>query len=158
MCTDCGRLALVGREEGGCLRQTARKGGEKDAEFYFLRQMEDGELLEDPEDEKLRDGTEDYVLCPVCGAVAPQADSRFQRPCEHDPAGYVNVRHVARTKQGEARCPACGFGGFRRFYLGAEAATAVLGTQLFEQLPGEEVVVAEAAPAQGKRNIFAAVP
>jgi superfamily II DNA/RNA helicase len=160
VCTDCGRLAVVGREEGGCLKQTARKGGEKDAEFYFLRQTEDGELLEDPEDEeeKFKDGTEDYVLCPKCGAIAPAADSKFQRLCEHDPSGYVKVRHVARSKQGETRCPACGFGSFRRFYLGAEAATAVLGTQLFEQLPGEEVVVAEAAPVQGKRNIFTSVP
>ncbi len=65
---------------------------------------------------------------------------------------------MTRTKQGEARHPACGFGSFRRFYLGAEAATAVLGTQLFEQLPSEEIVVTEAAPAQGKRNIFAPVP
>ena len=43
VCTDCGRLAVVGREEGGYLKQTARKGGEKDAEFYYLRQTEDGE-------------------------------------------------------------------------------------------------------------------
>ncbi|USF27649.1 ATP-dependent RNA helicase RhlB [Firmicutes bacterium ASF500] len=160
VCTDCGRLAVVGRTEGGYLRHTARKGGETNAEFYCLREDADGELLEDPEDEEERsqDGTEDYVLCPECGAIAPQADSRFQRPCEHDPAGYVKVRHVVLTKQGTARCPACGFGSFRRFYLGAEAATAVLGTQLFEQLPSEEIVVTETAPAPGRRNIFAPVP
>lgn len=146
---------------GGRLSQTDRpEGGGKDAEFYYLRQTEDGELLEDPEDgeEKFKDGTEDYVLCPKCGVIAPEADSRFQRPCEHDPAGYVKVRHVVRTAQGTARCPACGFGSFRRFYLGAEAATAVLGTQLYEQLPSEEVVVTEAAPAPVRRNVFAAAP
>lgn len=161
VCTDCGRLAVVGKTEGGCLKHTARKGGEDDAEFYYLRNADDGELLEDPEDESeaSKDGTEDHVLCPECGAVAPQADSRFQTPCGHDPAGYVKVRHVEKTKQGAAKCPACGFGSFRRFYLGAEAATAVLGTQLFEQLPSEEIVVTEATPAQaGRRNIFAPVP
>ena len=156
VCTDCGRMAVVGREEGGYLKQTARKGGEKDAEFYCLRENTDGELLEDPEEED--DGTEDYVLCPVCGAIAPQVDSRFQQPCEDDSAGYVKIRHVRRTKQGTAKCPACGFGSFRRFYLGAEAATAVLGTQLFEQLPSEEVMVTEAAPAQQRRSLFASVP
>ena len=158
VCTDCGRLAVAGREEGGYLKQVARKGGEDDAELYCLREDADGELLEDPEEEKFQDGTENYLLCPECGAVTPQADSKFQKPCEHDPAGYVKVRHVVRTKQGEARCPACGFGSFRRFYLGAEAATAVLGTQLYEQLPSEEILVAEETPAQGKRNIFAPVP
>lgn len=158
VCTDCGRLAVVGRTEGGYLKHTARKGGENDAEFYCLREDADGELLEDPEDEEAENGTEDYVLCPECGAIAPQADSRFQRPCEHDPAGYRKVRHVVLGKQGIARCPACGFGSFRRFYLGAEAATAVLGTQLFEQLPSEEIVVTETAPVPGRRNIFAPTP
>ena len=160
VCTDCGRLAVVGREEGGYLKQTARKGGEKDAEFYYLRQTEDGELLEDPEDEdeKFRDGTEDHVLCPECGAIAPQADSKFQKPCEHDPAGYVKVRNVVRKARGEAQCPACGFGSLRRFYLGAEAATSVLGTQLFEQLPSEEIVVIETASAPARRSVFAAAP
>lgn len=150
----------MGQEEGGYLKHTARKGGENDAEFYCLREDTDGELLEDPEDGEERDenGTEDYVLCPECGAIAPQADSRFQQPCEHDPAGYVKVRHVLKTKQGSAKCPICGFGSFRRFYLGAEAATAVLGTQLFEQLPSEEIIVTEAAPAQGRWNIFASAP
>lgn len=158
VCTDCGRLAVVGKTAGNCLEHTARRGSGDDAEFYCLRDDADGELLEDPEDEKAQDGTEDYVLCSECGAIAPQADSKFQRPCEHDPAGYAKVRHIVKTKQGAAKCPACGFGSFRRFYLGAEAATAVLGTQLFEQLPSEEIVVTESTPAQGRRNIFAPVP
>ena len=160
VCTDCGRLAVVGKTVGGCLRHTARKGGEDDAEFYYLREDTDGELLEDPEEENKsdKDGMEDYVLCSECGAIAPQADSKFQKPCGHAPAGYVKVRHVGRTKQGAAKCPACGFGSFRRFYLGAEAATAVLGTQLFEQLPSEELVVTETTSALGRRNIFAPVP
>lgn len=158
VCTDCGRLAVAGKTVGSYLKHTARKGGEDDAEFYYLRDTADGELLEDPEDEAFRDGMEDYILCPECGAIAPQADSKFQKPCKHDSTGYVKVRHVAKTKQGIAKCPACGFGSFRRFYLGAEAATAVLGTQLFEQLPSEELVVIETTSAQGRRNIFAPVP
>lgn len=158
VCTDCGRLAVAGREEGGYLKQIARKGGEDDAEFYCLREDADGELLEDPEDEKFNNGTEDYVLCPVCGAITPQADSRFQRPCAHNPTGYVKVRRVTQTKQGTARCPACAFGSFRRFYLGAEAATAVLGTQLYEQLPSEEVVVTETAPSPVRRSVFSSAP
>ena len=45
-----------------------------------------------------------------------------------------------------------------RSYLGAEAATSVLGTQLFEQLPSEEIVVIETASAPARRSVFAAAP
>ncbi|CAN4036084.1 Putative regulatory protein EP146_15640, partial [Dysosmobacter welbionis] len=39
-----------------------------------------------------------------------------------------------------------------------EAATAVLGTELFEQLPSEEVTVTEASAVPAKRSVFAKVP
>ena len=57
-----------------------------------------------------------------------------------------------------AKCPACGFGSFRRFYLGSEAATAVLGTELFEQLPSEEVIIPEASQVQTRRSVFSKAP
>jgi rod shape-determining protein MreB len=47
---------------------------------------------------------------------------------------------VNRTKTKKAaKCPACGRGEFRAFYLGNSAATSVLGTELFEQLPTKTV-------------------
>ena len=42
---------MVGREEGGYLKQTAHRDRDIEAEFYCLRKSTDGELLEDPEDE-----------------------------------------------------------------------------------------------------------
>ena len=77
---------------------------------------------------------------------------------EHSRLNYRKLRKIEQHKNHVARCPACGFGSFRRFYLGSEAATAVLGTELFEQLPNEEVTIASALKENqnsGRRSIFA---
>ena len=61
--------------------------------------------------------------------------------CEHDRSKYLYVTKCPLSKASEspsAKCIACGFGQLRRFYLGSEAATAVLGTELYEQLPEKE--------------------
>ena len=162
VCTDCGRMAIVGREEGGFLRQSARKGIEDHADFYYLKDSADGVLIEDESAENSTDdGTNDYVICPVCGAISTEADTKFKALCEHDAAHYLKIRKVTTNKSNIAKCPACGFGSFRRFYLGSTAATAVLGTELFEQLPSEEVVITEAADTQSspvRRSIFAKEP
>ena len=68
------------------------------------------------------------------------------------------MRRAKRKAGKPATCPACGFGTFRRFYLGSEAATAVLGTELFEQLPSEEIIVTESSHAQMRQSVFAKAP
>lgn len=73
VCTDCGRMAIVGREEGGFLRQSARKGIEDHADFYYLKDSADGVLIEDESaEDSTDDGTNDYVICPVCGAISTE--------------------------------------------------------------------------------------
>ena len=162
ICTDCGRIAIVGRTENGFLRHYARQFHPDDAEYYFVKSGSDGELFDEPETEaddvKPDDGSNDYLICPVCGAICTEADAKYTRPCEHSSDSYVKLRQVEQTKSGVSKCPACGFGSFRRFYLGSEAATAVLGTELFEQLPSEEVtIVADSTPA-ARKSIFATKP
>ena len=157
ICSDCGRMAIVGKTDksGGRFRQFARQGKEDEAEYYLLRAASDGELFEDEEEEERKDdGSHDFAVCPICGAISTEADLQFETPCEHDRAGYIKLRLVDRTKSGSTKCPACGFGSFRRFYLGSEAATAVLGTELFEQLPTEDVIEAAEAP-KAAGGIFA---
>lgn len=159
VCTDCGRVAIVGKEDSGYLKQFARKFAFDDTDYYLLKKSSDGELIEDTDDldeEAVNDdGMNSYLVCPVCAAVCTEADAKFEKPCEHDPSNYVKVYKIQKTKSGTARCPACGFGSFRRFYLGSEAATAVLGTELFEQLPSEEVVVQFESKPSPRKSIFA---
>lgn len=150
ICDDCGRMAVAGKTEDGKLLQYARQGRKDDTEYYLLRDDTDGELFEDEEteldDRKEDDGSHDFAICPACGAISTEADLKYETPCEHEASQYVKVRLVDQTPSGRTRCPACGFGSLRRFYLGSEAATAVLGTELFEQLPAEEVTEVDEGP------------
>lgn len=160
VCSDCGRLAVAGKTENGRLRPFARQGRNDGTEYYLLRSEADGELFhEEPGEEDGRseedDGSHDYVLCPTCAAISTEADLHFEAPCEHDPSRYVRVRLVDQTESGQARCPACGFGSFRRFYVGSEAATAVLATELFEQMPTETVTEVAGAKAAVGGGLFA---
>ena len=164
VCTDCGRMAVVGKEERGFLRQYARQGNNS-TEYYCLIEEQDGEALEDDDvldgdtDHEMDDGALNFVLCPVCGAIATQADAKISPMCSHDMAKWKKVRKVKRQKNGDPKCPACGFGRFRRFYLGGEAATSVLGTELFEQLPREDVFILPTAEGDtSRRSIFAKAP
>lgn len=162
LCQDCGRLALVGREEDGYLRQVARKtdSDPKECEYYLLWENTEEEIVFDDEDsDPIGDSKEmDFVVCANCGKISGKGDWRFGNICDCEKPEYIPVRQVDRTKEKKiARCPACGTGTFRAFYLGSEAATAVLGTELFEQLPSKKMFSVEknAAPAGISRFGFA---
>lgn len=157
VCTDCGRIAIVGQIDGEYLRPSARKGMEDSADFFYLRDNADESMLDEAENDE-DDGENDFIICPVCGAISTEADAKFKPLCHHNEAHYRKLRKINMSKNHAAKCPACGFGSFRRFYVGSEAATAVLGTELFEQLPNEEVIVE--APTNrptttGRRSLFA---
>lgn len=168
VCTDCGRLAIVGKEdENGYFKQVARKtdSDPKECEFYLLDDGSLGSDTFDNEDENEGDDDNiseenDYVICPVCGRLASKGDLRFGKICDCDVNMYVPLKKVKRTKTGIAKCAACGFGSLRAFYLGNDAATAVLGTELYEQLPDEEIVQNQAAQTTsekpGEFNLFTA--
>lgn len=152
VCTDCGRIAIVGREEAGYLKQSARQGEDDNAEYYYICEEADGDLLD--QEEKEGNEAEDYSVCPICGALSTEADLRFKSPCGHNSQELIRLRKVKKEPRG-GMCPSCGFGTFRRFYLGSEAATAVLGTELFEQLPCEEIeAVPENASGKMKQSVF----
>lgn len=146
ICQDCGRIALVGKNECGQYRQVSRKSEQdpNDCEFFLL--WDDATLedmsIEDAEGEALEDqGENDFVICTQCGKMGSKADVVLGSICDCKNAEYTHLKRVNRTKGKKiAKCPACGYGSFRSFYLGSDAATAVLCTELFEQLPDAEVI------------------
>lgn len=154
VCQDCGRIALVGKMDHGQYRQVARKTEQdpNDCDFFLL--WDDPSLkdmsMEDAEDEELEEhGENDFVICAQCGAMGTKADITLFNICDCENPQYIPLKRVNRTKEKKiAKCPACGYGRFRSFYLGSDAATAVLCTELFEQLPEGEVVAPKEYPPE----------
>ena len=161
ICQDCGRLALVG-QAGEYLTQVARKTDSDPNECdYFLVWDDEEERIvfydeQQDEDEAQATDESDYVVCACCGKIDGKANLQFGNICDCENPEYIHIKRVNRTKAGNtARCPACGHGEFRAFYLGNEAATSVLGTELFEQLPTKVVTARPAEEAAQRPARFA---
>lgn len=152
ICSHCGRLAVTGIIEAGKLEQHAAVVGDDKAEYYVIKDPEDRDWY-NAEDGTEGNEEEDYLLCSVCGACGSDHGDEKKYPCDHPKDAFVRMHHVRKTDAGRAKCPACSNGSIRRFYLGSDAATAVLGTELFEQLPDQEVIV-QAAEPERKKGVF----
>lgn len=161
-CDDCGRIAVVGREKYGYL-EFPLNSYDKETEYYLICSENDDGIIFNEEDEASADagsdsiGKDDYVLCAKCGAI-------IHRSLEDDIAcscGVENHVRVIKANKGLARqdgkCPSCSFGRLKSFYLGYDAATAVLGTSLFEELPEtEKVLHSKKTMSAPRRGLFEA--
>lgn len=142
ICSHCGRTAIVGTSDDDTLHQVQKQWD--NAEYYILKENEAEELMDEDGTEDVEDadkGENDYVLCPICARIDTAMNVQLEGLCEHDRSKYLYVTKCPPSKTSEspsAKCIACGFGRLRRFYLGSEAVTAVLGTELYEQLPEKE--------------------
>lgn len=132
VCDDCGKIAVVGKVVDGFL-VSGNKLQEDDIEYYSIDKQDydsnDTEISKDA-----------YVICAKCGAVV-HASIKNNIKCNCGSQYYVRVLKAKKTDSGKAKCPHCSFGEFKTFYTGSNAATAVLGTSLFEKLPENEVLL-----------------
>ena len=162
VCQDCGRLALVG-QAGEYLTQVARKTDRdpNECDYFLLWDGDEQQIVfddeqQDDEEEVIATDESDYVVCACCGKIDGKSNLRFGNICECENPDYIHIKRVNRTKTGNtAKCPACGHGEFRAFYLGNEAATSVLGTELFEQLPTKTVTAKPADEGAARPGRFA---
>lgn len=139
ICDTCGHYSLVGKNDGEKL-ETA---GRFDPYIrYFYPYKRDADFIEDEEDEgtKKRDN-KIYVLCLKCGAIAEKA-LNVSAPCDCGEEYLCQFRAKVfdLEKNRGPRCGHCADGHYERFYLGNDAATAVLATALYEELPESEYV------------------
>ena len=156
VCDDCGRIAVVGKEIDGKL-EFANGSYDRDIEYYMIRGNRDLEIESDEDDEDETEGIEknDYILCSKCGAVIHES-LKSDPPCTCGTEYYVKIRKAKKSKaRGEGKCPSCNFGVFKTFYLSYDAATAVLGTSLFEELPeSEKVLKSQKKDTAAKKSLF----
>ena len=157
VCSDCGRLAVIGKETGGKLTQSARRPGvnsNKEISYYMISDSNFDDLFTSDNDEEYEEqsadqsepGANDYVICPRCQAIAHRSSLLAGPICDCEDTEYVNIVKIPVSKAGNSKCPVCGFGNMRSFYLGYDSATSVLGTQLYEQLPDEEIEIQQEQP------------
>lgn len=135
-CNNCNALFVIAEQnEGGILVQRSKASDEYSPEVYLLN----GEF--DDEDESIEDDIT-YQLCSKCGAIK-HASSTSGLQCGHEKK-YINklikVKEAGKTLH---KCPCCHSQNGQRsiirpYYLGAEAATAVIATALYNELPGSE--------------------
>ena len=134
VCETCGRLSVLGLEKDGFLKQS------RESYNAFTPRRAD-ELFDIGEpDEETGCGENDYILCPNCGAMSSEADIRFGNKMCNCKCEYIHVTESERTESGKPKCPACEFGMITPIINGANAATSVLATELFEQLPDSKII------------------
>lgn len=159
LCTDCGRLAIVGKITDGHITQASSRSYEDGVDYFFVKDRGDSTWFEDEDGEEKSVDELDFVVCSKCGACVGEVRNQQKMPCEHDISDLFRVHQAKRTASGSYKCPACDFGDFTRFYLGNEAATSVLATTLYEQLPEYEEKFAPQTNQPVKKSIFGnAVP
>lgn len=151
VCQGCGHIAIVGVvDRAGVVCQSNGKGDDKNIEYFYIKDKEENNDVWFDES----DGENDYVICGTCGKKGTKADNEIEKMCECDPANYIQVRTIDEKNKEKDLCPGCGLSNFRRFYLGNEAATAVLGTELYEQLPYEKVEIIESEKNDFDDDLF----
>lgn len=149
VCDDCGRIAIVGKVVSRRLIQ-ASKLDEK-VEYYYLDADDNVNIEDDDIEENSDEKKEVFYLCPICGALVPENEIH-NLPCDCGKENYIKVVKARMLKTG-ARCGNCHTGMYKRLYLGNDAATAVLATSLYEELP--EVEYIESEEQIKTKNIFA---
>lgn len=152
-CDDCGRIAVAGKEQDGHL-EFANNSYDPDMEYFLLRDKSDSDFDSDEEDDESTETIDknDYLLCAKCGAIIHES-LKNDPPCTCGISNYIRVRKAKKSeKRGDGKCPSCNSGNFKTFYLGYDAATAVLGTALFEELPESEKMLKSKKSVSGVRK------
>ena len=132
-CSNCSALYITGQEIEGYLVQKSKFNDDYNPDVFLLS----GDF--DEEDEEENENA--FYLCAKCGAIK-RASSVNGLQCGH---GKENINRLIRVKKSGERlgsCPCChSVSGqrsiLRPYFLGPEAATAVISTALYNELPGE---------------------
>lgn len=151
VCEDCGEIAILGKVSNGKLLRASNM----DERTYYQVQH-DQDLYEDEEDNskddfktKTKKEKEDTVfyLCKTCASIVPD-DEVHNSWCT-----CGNTQKIKISKLPKDDCLNCG-GTLRRFNLGYDAATGVVATSLYEQIPEYKFDIEENAEIQSTNNPF----
>jgi ATP-dependent helicase YprA (DUF1998 family) len=137
VCNECGRHAVVGKIERDSLNQSSREYDDVIHHYLVMNDQEEQLIADEEEEENVSD---EFILCTRCGEIHQRTiGAKLNCSCGAEYRRYVKEAQRSETTE-RSKCPACNTGHFRQFYLGYDAATSVLASELFEQIPASEVV------------------
>ena len=137
VCEDCGEIAILGKVSNGKL---VRASNLDERSFYQVQYNPDLHEYEEMEDKV-------FYLCKTCGAIV-EDDEAHNSWCT-----CGNTQKIKIFKLSNDDCLNC-FGTLRRFYLGYDAATGVVATSLYEQIPEYKYDVEEYTNKHLSNNPF----
>ena len=153
VCEDCGEIAIVGKIENE--NKLVRASAFNERNFFQVHSNND--LHEEVENENNKeDNTKtkrkkientEFYLCKSCGAIVP-IDESHNKWCT-----CGNTQKIKISKLSKHNCLICG-GNLRRFNLGYDAATGVVATSLYEQIPEYKFNIEENSENQPTNNPF----
>lgn len=127
-CNNCGSLFIRGILENGRLVQKRKYEDYEEPNIYLLGSTYDEDVEDDEKAKK------EYWLCSRCGAIA----KNLKCGCGET---YKNKVMLVKDRGDKLnKCPCCHSFNAKRsilrpYYLGSEAATAVIATALYNELP-----------------------
>ncbi len=149
ICKKCGDMALYGtiNEEGILVQNSGMYDNKKGFYFHFssllsnktiededLDELEEKEITDDDyKDKKGIHKISKYYLCPKCGMITIESDGKPKCQCN---VSFLELYSTGTEYHG---CLTCKGGVYNKFYIGNDAATGVIGTSLFEELPTKQV-------------------
>lgn len=155
-CRRCGHLYLVGKTynlltaSGDTSSQflrhppTISEDNRDDVEFYMLLEQVDPATLLGDEDEDVIAGEDEqvereiFLVCGQCGAIDREGALLPLCRCAQGQELRWRVQRVPSRDRQVNHCPACGArspGLVLRFLTGQDAATSVLATALYQEIP-----------------------
>lgn len=140
-CTQCHAIYLIGKIQDNHLEQMSTFSSQSiKTAFYLGDKLNDNDEDDSLADEELETNT--FELCPHCGFIRKK-NIINKGKCVHNESEYVTVIRVENTNKENGRITKCvccegvnRLGILRSFFTGQESTTSVIGTALFEELPG----------------------
>lgn len=135
-CSNCNALYIAAVNENGNLVQHSKFYDDYKPDIYLLSNEE----YEQEDDEE--DGENIFYVCSCCGEIKHTVE---QLSCSHGNRYATKLRRVKKRGETLHKCPCCHSIDTHRsivrpYYLGSEAATSIIATALYNELPGKQIV------------------
>jgi Distinct helicase family with a unique C-terminal domain including a metal-binding cysteine cluster len=150
VCEDCGEIAIVGKVVNDKLVRASILDERNFYQVHFNEDLYEYEEDNNEDDIKTKSKKKEdtkFYLCKTCGAIVAE-DEAHNNWCT-----CGNTQKIKISKLTKDDCLNCG-GTLRRFNLGYDAATGVVATSLYEQIPEYTFDFEDNAEKQTTKNPF----